>query len=232
MSPAGTGRRGLARRARGCLVALAATLATVAVLGFVVYQLRAPLLTRVGALLVHEDPLAPASAIAVLGGGVLDRILEAADLYAAGYAPIVLLTRTPENKVIAELQARGLDVSTKLEFRLDYLANLGVPRDATTVLQRVVESTQAEAALIAEWAESRQIGRIIVVTSRFHTARARLVFDRVLRGRPTEILIRPSSTSAFDPSTWWHDRRDRRLGLFELQKYAYYRVMYLLRQTP
>ena len=35
MSPAGTGRRGLARRARGCLVALAATLATVAVLGFV-----------------------------------------------------------------------------------------------------------------------------------------------------------------------------------------------------
>ena len=203
-----------------------------AVLGFVVYQLRAPLLTRVGALLVHEDPLAPASAIAVLGGGVLDRILEAADLYAAGYAPIVLLTRTPENPVIAELQARGLDVSTALEFRLDYLANLGVPRDATTVLQRVVESTQAEAALIAEWAESRQIGRIIVVTSGFHTARARLVFDRVLRGRPTEILIRPSSASAFDPSTWWHDRRDRRLGLFELQKYAYYRVMYLLRQTP
>ena len=78
MSPSGpAARRGLLRRARGYLVALAATLAAVAVLGFVVYQLRAPLLTRVGGLLYHEDPLAPADAIAVLGGGGIDRTVEA-----------------------------------------------------------------------------------------------------------------------------------------------------------
>ena len=232
MSPAGTERRGLARRVRGCLVALAATLATVAVFTLVVYQLRAPLLTRVGGLLYHADELAPADAIAVLGGGQLDRVVEAADLVAAGYAPIVLLTRAPEVPVIAELQARGIDVSTDLEARLDYLEALGVPRDATTVLQRVVASTQAEAELIVEWAESRQISRIIVVTDGFHTSRARFVFDRVLRGRPTEILIRPSSTFAFDPATWWQGRSSRRDGLFELEKYAYYRFMYLLRRTP
>ena len=225
MSLSGTGRRGLARRARGCLVALAATLAAVAVLGFVVYQLRAPLLTQVGDLLYHEDPLAPAGAIVVLSGGALDRVIEATDLFAAGYAPLVLLTRMPEPPAIAELQARGLDVSTNLEIRLDYLEVLGVPRDATTVLQRVVESTHAEAELIAEWAESRQIGRIIVVTSGFHAARARFVFERVLRDRPTEILVRPSSTSAFDPATWWRDRTYRRIGLFELEKHAYYRFM-------
>ena len=144
----------------------------------------------------------------------------------------MLLTRAPETPFIADLQARGLDVSTNLEKRLDYLDTLGVPRDATTVLQRVVESTQAEAELIAEWAESRQLGRLIVVTSGFHTSRARFVFDRVLRDRPTEILIRPSSLSGFAPDTWWHTRSDRGRGLFELEKYAYYRVMYLLRQTP
>jgi len=233
MSPSGpAARRGLLRGARGYLVALAATLAAVAVLGFVVYQLRAPLLTWVGGLLYHEDPLAPADAIAVLGGGQADRLVEAAELFAAGYAPIVLLTRAPETPFIAELQARGLDVSTNLEKRLDYLDALGVPRDATTVLQRVVESTQAEAELIAEWAESRQVGRMIVVTSGFHTSRARFVFDRVLRDHPTEILIRPSSLSGFAPDTWWHTRSDRGRGLFELEKYAYYRVMYLLRQTP
>jgi len=232
MSPSGPGRRGLARRARAFLVALAATLAAVTVLGFVVYQLRAPLLTRVGGLLYHEDPLGPADAIAVLGGGGLDRTVEAADLFAAGYAPIVVLTRTPEVPIIAELQARGLDVSTKLEVQLDHLEALGVPRDATTVLQRPVDSTQAEAELIAEWAESRQMGRIIVVTAGFHTSRARFVFDRVLRGRPTEVLVRPSRSSGFDPDTWWHVRSNRRNGLFELEKYVYYRVMYLLRQTP
>lgn len=233
MNPSGpAARRGLLRRAQGYLVALAATLAAVVVLGFVVYQLRAPLLTWVGGLLYHEDPLAPADAIAVLGGGQVDRVVEAAELFAAGYAPIVLLTRAPETPFIADLQARGLDVSTNLEKQLDYLDTLGVPRDATTVLQRVVESTQAEAELIAEWAESRQLGRLIVVTSGFHTSRARFVFDRVLRDRPTEILIRPSSLSGFAPDTWWHTRSDRGRGLFELEKYAYYRVMYLLRQTP
>ena len=232
MNPVAGDRRPLARRARGCLVALAATLAVVAVLGFVVYQLRAPLLTRVGGVLYHEDPLAPADAIAVLGGGGIDRTVEAADLFAAGYAPVVVLTRSPEVPVIAELQARGLDVRTRLEFQLDYLEALGVPRDATTVLQRVVESTHAEAALITEWAESRQMGRIIVVTAGYHTSRARFVFDRVLRGRRTEILVRPSSTSGFDPATWWHARTDRRNGLFELEKYVYYRFMYLLRQAP
>ena len=103
MSPSGPERRGLARRARAFLVALAATLAAVTVLGFVVYQLRAPLLTRVGGLLYHEDLLAPADAIAVLSGGGLDRTVEAADLFAAGYAPIVVLTRTPEGPLIAEL---------------------------------------------------------------------------------------------------------------------------------
>ena len=232
MSPSGPERRGLARRAREFLVALAATLAAVTVLGFVVYQLRAPLLTRVGGLLYHEDPLAPADAIAVLSGGRLDRTVEAADLFAAGYAPIVVLIRTPEVPIIAELQARGLDVSTTLEVQLDHLEALGVPRDATTVLQRPVDSTQAEAELIAEWAESRQMGRIIVVTAGFHTSRARFVFDRVLRGRPTEVLVRPSRSSGFDPDTWWQVRSNRRNGLFELEKYVYYRVMYLLRQTP
>ena len=232
MSPRGSDRPGLLHRVHGCLVAVAATLAVVMVLGFVVYQLRTPLLTRVGELLYHEDPLEPADAIAVLGGGGLDRQVEAADLFAAGYAPIVLLTRTPELPVVAELQARGLDVSTELELRLEYLEALGVPREATTVLQRVVESTQAEAELVVEWAESRQIGRIIVVTAGYHTSRASLVFGRAFRGRPTEILVRPSRTSAFDPATWWHARSDRRNGLVELEKHAYYRFMYLLRQTP
>ena len=225
-------RRGVARRARGCLVVVATTLATVAVLGFVVYQLRAPLLTRIGGLLYHEDALAASDAIAVLSGDPLYRVVEAADLFLAGYAPVVVLTRTPEEPMIVELQARGLDVRTNLEDKLAYLGALGVPEDATTVLERLVDSTQTEAELIAEWAESREIERLIVVTSGFHTSRARLVFDRVFRGRSTEVLLRASTSPGFDPATWWHDRAARNNGLFELEKYAYYRFMYLLRQTP
>jgi uncharacterized SAM-binding protein YcdF (DUF218 family) len=220
------------RRARGCLIVVATTLATVAVLGFVSYQLRAPLLTRIGGLLYHEDALASSDAIAVLSGDPLYRVVEAADLFLAGYAPVVVLTRTPEEPMIAELQARGLDVRTNLEDKLAYLAALGVPKAATTVLERLVDSTQAEAELIAEWAESREIERLIVVTSGYHTSRARLVFDRALRDHSTEVLLRASTAQSFDPATWWHDRAARNTALFELQKYVYYHFMYLLRQTP
>ena len=232
MSARAVERVGLILRARGCLVVVAAALAVVVVVGFVAYQLRAPLLTRVGGLLYHEDVLEPADAIVVLGGGQLERVIEAADLFAAGYAPVVLLTRMPDRPDLAELEARGVEVSTDLEVQLEYLRALGVPREATTVLQRVVESTQAEAELIAEWVESREVGRIIVVTAPFHTSRAHLVFERALRDRDTEILVKPSSTSGFDPASWWRGRSSFRTGLSELQKHMYYRLMYLLRQVP
>ncbi len=225
-------RPGLLRRVRRWLVMAAVALAVTSVLGFVAYQLRAPLLTRLGGLLYHEDVLEPADAIVVLGGGQLDRVIEAADLFSEGYAPVVLLTREPESPAIAELQARGLDVPSSLEARLDYLEALGVPLEAITVLERVVESTQTEAELVTEWSESRQVDRVIVVTSGFHTSRARRVFAQALQDRATDVLVRPSRTSGFDPATWWRTRSGFRAGLFELQKYAYYRVMYLIRQTP
>ncbi len=225
-------RRGLLARVRSCLVLLAMGLAVAAVASFVTYQLRTPLLTWAGELLYHADELAPAEAIVVLGGGGLDREVEAADLYAAGYAPTVVLTRTPEVPVVAELQARGLDVGTDLELRLGYLEALGVPREVVTVLQPVVESTQDEAELITQWAETGALDSLIVVTSGYHTSRARFVFDRLLDEVGPTILIQPSASSGFDPGTWWHTRSDWRSGLFELQKYAYYRLMYLLGQTP
>ena len=226
------GRPGRLRRARGCLVALAVLLAGGAVLAFMGYQLRTSLLTWAGGLLYHADSLATADAIVILGGGGLDREVEAADLYVAGYAPRVVVTRTPEVPVVAELQARGFDVSTDLELRLEYLEALGVEREAVTVLQRVVESTQAEAALVAEWAATDGVERIIIVTTAYHTSRVRLVYDRVFGDGAVEVLVRPSTASGFDPATWWHTRSDRRTGLFELEKYAYYRLMYLLRLTP
>ncbi len=225
-------RRGLVRRARGCLVVLAVSLATVAVVGVVLYELRAPILSWVGGLLYHADPLVPADAIMVLAGDSMDRDLEAADLFAQGYGPTILLTRTPESPVFPTLRSRGLDVISNIEIRLNYLEALGVPRADVTVLQRTVETTQEEASLVAEWAESRQIERIIVVTSAFHTARTRCAFDQMFRDMSTEILVHPSGESTFDPDTWWHTRSEFRNSLFELEKYAYYRLTYLLGRSP
>ncbi len=211
---------------------MAVVLASVAVVGVVAYELRAPILTWAGGLLYHADPLAPSDAIVVLSGGSLDRDLEAADLLTEGYSSTIVLTREPEPPVVAELRSRGISVTSETEDRLDYLAVLGVPRTAVTVLQPVVESTQAEASLIADWAEARQMARLIVVTSSFHTSRTRYVFSEVFGDLNTEILVHPSRASSFTPATWWRTRPELRSGLFELQKYAYYRLTNLLGRSP
>jgi uncharacterized SAM-binding protein YcdF (DUF218 family) len=224
--------RGLLQRARGCLVWTAAILATLAVIGVVAFQLRAPILGWAGGLLFHADPLTPADAIVVLGGGMGDRNIEAADLFAEGYGPTIVLTRPPDHPVRAALRARGLSAPPDIEIRLDNLAALGVPRVDVTVLQRTVESTGGEASLVAEWVEARDIARLIVVTSAFHTSRTRYVFEQAFRHLDTEVLIRPSRLSTFDPSAWWQSRTELRNGLFELQKYAYYRLTYLLGWDP
>ena len=220
------------RKHPGCLGRLSTLLALVAVVSFVGYQLRSPILTGIGEFLYHEDPLEPAGGIVALAGGGPERLVEAADLFIAGYGPLVVLTRPPESPVIAELQARGLAVESDLERRIEYLEVLGVPKDRITVLQRVVESTQAEARLITEWAESRGVDKMIVVTSGYHTSRSRLVFDRVLGSSSTEAVVRPTSVSWFTPSTWWRTRSNLRDGLFEIQKHLYYRLMYLMGLTP
>ncbi len=218
-------------RARGCLVAITGFLVAATVGGVVVYQLRAPLLAKVGSLVYETDALASADAIVVLSGG-LDRLIEAADLFRAGHAPVVVLTRQPENPITGELQARGLDVESNLELRLDYLEALGVPSHATIVLQRIVASTHAEAELVAEWAAARNVARIMVVTTGFHTARARLAFSRSFQGQPTVLLLRASRVSDFDPAAWWHDRLGVRTVLVEVQKLIYYRLMYSLGRSP
>lgn len=218
-------------RARGCLVAVTAVLMAVTVGGVVVYVLRTPLLVGVGTFVYDTDPLESADAIVVLSGG-LDRLVEAVDLFRSGYAPIIVLTRPPENPVVGELQSRGVDVQDDLQVRLDYLEALGVPSSATTVLQQTVTSTHEEAELVAAWAKSEGVERILVVTTGFHTARARLAFSRSFRSQAAVLLFRASRTSGFDPAAWWHDRPGARTVLVELQKHFYYRFMYWLDRSP
>src|SRR2546422_8107228 len=66
-------------------------------------------LLAAGRALVVADPLPPrADAIVILAGSVPDRVLEAADLYRAGVAPRVVVTRERLRRGDAALRARGV----------------------------------------------------------------------------------------------------------------------------
>jgi uncharacterized SAM-binding protein YcdF (DUF218 family) len=220
VSSASSPKRG--RRARRWLIGAA----TILLISAVAYTFHVPLLTWIGGQLVHRDSLESSDAILVLAGGVFDRELEAADLFNRGLASQVLLTAEPDPAVFAELRSRGVRVETSLELRQRVLNQLGVPRERVQVLPGIVAATVHEAEAAARWCDQNQARSLIVVTSTFHTARARHVFRQVFGDRRVTLRFAPASKSDFQPGTWWRQRNTLRDGLFELQKTLFYRLRY------
>jgi uncharacterized SAM-binding protein YcdF (DUF218 family) len=194
------------------------------------FALSPRLLTAAGGLLIHADPLQRADAIVVLAP-LLDRVMEAAELYRQGYAPLVIVTRPARDIGAQELIDRGIFRSSE-DQRRDALIALGVSPGSIVVLDGLVDSTAEEARLFAEWASSRPIRRAIVVTSPPHTYRSRHTFRRAVENLGLEILVHPSSRHPFRSDTWWRSRGTLRDGLSEWQKLLYYRLIELPRMTP
>lgn len=216
--PAGPRRRKWTWIAAGILAA-----------AFLVYALSPRLLTAAGNQLIHSDPLQPADVIVVLAP-LLDRVMEAAELYRQGYAPLVIVTRPARDIGAQELIDRGIFKSSE-EQRRDVLIALGVSPGSIVILDRLADSTAEEARLFAEWASGHPIRRAIVVTSPPHTYRSRQTFMRAVENLGLEILVHPSSRHPFRADTWWRSRGTLRDGMSEWQKLVYYRLIELPRMT-
>ena len=93
------------------------------------------MLTAIGRQLVDEDPLQPSDAIIVLAGRTPEREIEAADLYRAGLAPIVVLPEGAEDAGPALLRACGVAFALEIELRRRVLRNLGVVDAALVTLE-------------------------------------------------------------------------------------------------
>lgn len=174
-----------------------------------------------GRLLVVADPLpARADAIVVMAGSIADRVLEAADLYRSGVAPRVVVTRERLPRGEISLRARGVRLPESGEQTLAALDALGVPPSATVVLPPRTRSTDSEARTIAHWACARARS-LVVVTSRYHSRRARLILRQALAPE-IRLALRPSRYDPFEATRWWNDRRDAKAVLSELEKLTHY----------
>ena len=143
----------------------------------------------------------------------------------SAWAPRVLLTVEPPRAAVEDLRRRGVRVETALEQRRRFLEELGVPPAAIVILPGVIESTWDEASAVGEYLRQHDQRRVIVVTSRYHTARARFIFRRTLARTGAMLTLRPADDE-FRPETWWRTRTTLRDGFFEWQKLVFYRVRY------
>lgn len=179
--------------------------------------LAAILLPRLGAWLVVEDPLEKADAIIVLGGTMYERPLEALDLFNEGYAPVIYLLGEMPDWGERVLITRGISYRRIVDLQVDVLSELGVPRDAIRILDQA-NSTADEARNVRQLAIREKLSRVIVITSKQHTRRARLVMNRRLAGTTARVIMRASRYDRADVDRWWQNRSTLRFTLFETQR--------------
>jgi uncharacterized SAM-binding protein YcdF (DUF218 family) len=177
-----------------------------------------------GRFLQHEDPLAKADAVFVLDGARVERWLEGYDLFAAGYAPRIVLSPGRDEPAERLLRARGVQFPREIELRRNALIQLGVPPDAIVTDMNQVDNTAAEAAELREMARARGWRSVIVVTSKYHTRRAGLAFRRAFDGTGVRIAVRASKYDLSDPARWWRTRGDFRFVTSEWPKLFAYRL--------
>lgn len=212
MRPARTGRIPLRGR-RLFLGAAAACLA--ALIGFLPFA---------GRYLVSDQPLERADAIVVLAGARVERWLEAVDLFHAGWAPRLLLSRGQFEPAEALLQQRHIRFPEYADLVRDAMRQMDVPADAITVMAPWVDNTAQEAAAARDLAARHGWHRLIVVTSKYHSRRTAYAFAREFRGTPVQIIVRVSRYDSAVPERWWTTRQDVRYVTSELQKLVAYRL--------
>src|SRR5216684_6124134 len=159
----------------------------------------------VGRWLVVEDPLVKASAIVVLSGAMPLRAMEAAKLYREGYAPEIWLTHSAEPA--ATLGEMGIPFAGEDFYSARVLIHEGVPAGAIRVLEPSIVNTSNEIDAIAAALAKEKDRTAIIVTTKAHTRRVRLLWQRLGSGRGSAI-VRAASEDPFDPRHWWRTTSD------------------------
>ena len=175
------------------------------------------LMPRAGAWLVVADPLVKSDAIIVLGGTMYERQLEAIDLLNEGWAPRIYLFREIADWGELELLKRNIPYTRAVDVQIDAMVRLGVPRESILVLDQV-NSTAEESTHVLQLVTREKYSRVIIVTSKQHTRRARLVMRRRLDDAGVQVIVRPTRYDLSPVDRWWTNRSTLRFTLFETQR--------------
>jgi uncharacterized SAM-binding protein YcdF (DUF218 family) len=161
------------------------------------YLVRRPILRFVAESWIVEDADSKADALIVLSDDnfYADRATRAAELFREEKAPIVVASgrRLRPMAGIAELMEHDL-------------VERGVPKERIVRLAHDADNTREEAEALTKLATQRKWHSVIVVTSNYHTRRARYIFRKVFP-QSIEVHVARARDGDFDPQHWWEKRK-------------------------
>lgn len=154
-------------------------------------------------LVYREEPFQAQMAVVLAGGYRGNRILRAAELVREGFVPRVLVSGT------------GYYGRSEAELAIDYAVRQGHPREYFLGFAHQAQSTLEEARLVAAELRSLGVKRVLLVTSDYHTRRARACY----RKAAPDIELRVIGTADKDfPKPWWSTRQGRKTVFLEWTK--------------
>lgn len=162
-------------------------------------------LLSAGRWLVYQDPLQQAHAIVVLSGHLPDRAMEAARIYRQNYAAQVWVSQGLSPAAI--LQQMHIAYVGEDFYNQRVLMAQGVPADAIRILMDPSANTEQEVDEIARDLRRDEAHAVIIVTSKAHTRRVRIIWDKRV-GKDPRAIVRYASDDDFDPAHWWRSTSD------------------------
>lgn len=167
-------------------------------------------LPLIGRALVHDDGPTKADLAVVLGGDYWGhRIETAAMLVRRGYVPSVMVSGPP-----------GFYGLHESDLAIPYAASKGFPAQWFQALPNEALSTKEEARVVLTELRRRGIHRVLIVTSDYHSARARRIFlaaEKAMGGGP-ELRMVAAPDEFFHADSWWRGRESQKTTFFEWSK--------------
>lgn len=164
------------------------------------------ILAALGSYLVAAGPPEKADIAVVLAGDSFGRrILTAADLVKNGYAPLVLVSG-PSGEYDFHESDLAIAFAVKRRYPASYFA--GLEHDA--------RSTAEEVSAIVPELRRRNVHKVLLVTSNFHTRRAGELFRRA--APDLAVIVVAAADEYFTPDGWWRNREGRKTFLTEWEK--------------
>lgn len=173
-------------------------------------------LAHAGTALVVERDIGPPDAIVMLASHEWERLPAAAALARRHPAAKVLLT---------EPVAVTVYNCHRCSERVAWLEAEGVLPQRVRVL-RGAANTYSEAILVADYARLERLGRVLIITSPYHTRRALATFGTAFASTTVKIGVLPASPGRANASSWWLDPYDRHYVRYEWAAIVKYRLQY------
>ena len=118
----------------------------------------------------------------------------------------------------------GVELFLPYENDIRVFKGYGVPEDHILRVTDYAGDTLEELTRVRAFADRQGWKKLIVVTSNFHTRRARLVARYVLEPEVQTQIVAASEYDSFDPDSWWTSQSGIRTLAIEYEKLLTYSI--------